>query len=269
MRGAAAVAPAAWVPLDLTDQSSCVVLANQKFDYVFNLGGYIDHTPYLQGGRKVLEQHLVGVWNLVDVLDRSVLKGFVQAGTGDEYGHLPVPHQEDRVDRPISTYAYAKQSAGAFVQMLAQREGFPGSVVRLFLVYGPEQEEVRFLPQIISACLRGEHFAVTPGEQIRDFCYVDDVVEALVRTALSPGARGTVLNIGSGQPTTVREVVQLVTQLAGAGIPEFGARPYRAGESMALAPDVRCAAAVLGWRAETPLEKGLAQTIAYYREHLS
>ena len=261
-----AVGGAAVVSIELADRASLAPLAAGAFDYVFNLAGYIDHTPYFSGGRKVIEQHLIGVLNLIDALDRSSLKGFVQVGSSDEYGDLPAPQREDRVGRSISPYALAKQSAGAFVQMLAEREGFPGAVARLFLVYGPGQDEGRFLPQIITACLRNERFAVSPGAQQRDFCYVEDIVDGLVRTAVTSAAHGGVLNLGSGEGSTVRQVIERVVAMAGGGVPDFGARPYRAGESMALVPDIGRARTILGWQPETSLDQGLTRTIAYYRE---
>ena len=255
---------------DLRERVSVArALDGRVFEFVFNLGGYINHTPYFAGGRDVVEQHLTGLMNLVDVLDRPALRGFVQVGSSDEYGDQPVPQSGSSGSPPISPYAFAKRACSDLVRALAGQEGFPGTVVRLFLVYGPGQGTGRLLPQVVRACLRNETFPVSPGEQTRDFCFVEDVVEGLVLAAVTPRAHGSFVNIASGEPVRIRDVVESVVRLAGAGRPEFGARPYRQGESMALFADVSETAALLGWCPRVGLDEGLAKTIAAYRAELT
>lgn len=160
-----------------------IVLNGKSFDYVFNLGGYIDHMPYSKGGRRLIDSHFVGLMNLIDCLDINRLKGFVQIGSSDEYGSAPAPQKETIRESPISSYSFAKTAASHFIQMLSITEGFPGVVLRLFLVYGPAQDNRRFLQQIIKACMKDEEFKTSEGRQLRDFCYIDDVVDAMVGTS--------------------------------------------------------------------------------------
>jgi len=244
-------------------------IRGESFDYVFNLGGYIDHTPYFAGGRQVIEQHLVGLMNLIDALDREKLQGFVQVGSSDEYGDQPAPQAGSSDSAPISPYAFAKRCGTDLIRSLARHEGFPGVAVRLFLVYGPGQDTERLLPQVIRACLRDEVLQVSPGEQQRDFCFVEDVVEGLIVAGVSPAARGSSVNIASGEPVRIRDVVERVARLTGGGQPDFGARPYRRDESMALFADISSTIDLLGWRPTTPLDVGLATTIAAYRARWS
>lgn len=267
-KGLWAAAPAR--TLDIRDSTSVrEVLARESFDYVFNAGGYIEHTPYAEGGRRVIDHHLVGLLNLLDTLDRRSVKGFIQLGSSDEYGEAPAPQREDSDGRPISPYAFAKQSATKLIRMLADQEGFPGVVVRLFLVYGPGQGRSRFLPQVITACLRGEPFSCTLGEQHRDFCYVEDVVDGIVRAALLPQAKGQIINVASGKPVTIRRMTEIIVKLIGAGKPEYGSRPYRPGESMMLYADISKATSLLNWAPAISLEDGLRRTIDYYKERLT
>ena len=120
------------------------ILHKKTFDYVFNLSGYIDHSSYFKGGRKLIESHFIGLMNLIDCLDKERLKGFVQIGSSDEYGNAPSPQRETMREMPISPYSFAKAAASHFIQMLSSSEGFPGVVLRFFLVYGPGQENKRF-----------------------------------------------------------------------------------------------------------------------------
>jgi len=257
------------VQADLTSKNQLQSLFSEwVFDYVFNLGGYIDHTQYFRGGRHILESHFTGLLNLLDCLDLQQLKGFVQIGSSDEYGGLPAPQQESMRERPISPYSTAKTAATHFILTLAGTEGFPGVVLRPFLVYGPGQDRKRLLPQIITACLKDEAFKTSEGKQLRDFCYIEDVAEAMVRAALFPEAKGHIINIGSGRPVSIKEVVEIVVRMSGGGIPLWGTVPYRPGENMALYPDIQAAQTLLQWSPTTSFEEGLGRTIEYCRSIL-
>ena len=245
------------------------VLSGKQFDYVFNLAGYIDHTHYFNGGRKIIETHFIGLMNLIDSLDIETLKGFVQIGSSDEYGDSPAPQKETMSMKPISPYSMAKTAASYFIEMLSNTEKFPGVVLRLFLVYGPGQNSKRFLPQLINACLKGDEFKISEGKQIRDFCFVEDVVEALVKAALSQKAKGHIINVASGTPLTIREVTEKVVLLAGGGKPLWGLYPYRKGENMQLYGDISLANDLLEWYPLINFDEGLKRTIDYYRNSLS
>ena len=124
-------------------------------------------------------------------------------------------------ESPISPYSAAKVSATHLIQMLSNTEGFPGVVLRFFLVYGPGQNAQRFIPQIINGCLDDKTFPTSAGEQLRDFCYIDDVVEAMLLAAQSQAAQGHVINIASGQPTCIRDVIETIQAKVGRGQPLF------------------------------------------------
>jgi nucleoside-diphosphate-sugar epimerase len=241
-------------------------LANYSFDYIFNLGGYIDHSPYLEGGRNVVDVHYTGMLNLLNQVFTPSLKKFVQIGSSDEYGNEPSPQSENLREAPISPYSAAKVGATHLIQALSRTEGLPGVVVRLFLVYGPGQNDRRFLPQIIKGCLDGKTFPTSSGKQLRDFCYVEDVVEGLILAAVSPKVVGHVINLASGIPIAIRDVIEKVVELIGNGHPDFGAYPYRPGENMKLYADVSLAHALLNWQATTSLEDGLGKTISWYAQ---
>jgi nucleoside-diphosphate-sugar epimerase len=155
-------------------------LSNVKFNYVVNLSGYVDHSNFFEKGKRIIDMHLNGVINLVNCLDRSELKRFIQIGSSDEYGNIAAPQCEGSRESPISPYSFAKVAITHFLQMLHKTEAFPSVILRLFIVYGPGQKLNRFIPQVISACINNQHFPVSEGSQLRDFCYVDDVVQAIL-----------------------------------------------------------------------------------------
>ncbi len=241
------------------------LLRGRAFDHVFNAAGSIVHANYQEGGSAVFESHFDGTRNLVDCLDRDVLQSFVTLGSSDEYGDHEAPQHESMRERPISPYALAKTAATHLLQTLARTENFPAVILRLFLVYGPGQKRDRFLPFLIDGCLGGGSVPVSAGEQVRDFTYIDDVVECVFAAMSRDAARGELVNIGSGTGVRLREMMQLVHDKIGTGKLEFGAVPYRPGENMTLVADVARARRVLGWRAMTSLSDGLDRTIDWYR----
>jgi nucleoside-diphosphate-sugar epimerase len=252
---------------DITDSIALgEALGNTAYEYVVNCGGYIDHTLYLQGGRRILDTHFQGVLNLVESLDRNILQAFVNIGSSDEYGNSPAPQTETHREAPISPYSLGKVAATHFLEMLYRTEKFPAVTLRLFLTYGPGQDNRRFLPQIILGCLEGRSFPTSKGEQRRDFCYVEDTVSAVFAAFSSPMAKGQVVNVGSGQPVSIRQMIEIVRRLIGRGEPQYGEIAYRPGENMELYADISKAKALLGWEPKVSIETGLAKTIQWIRD---
>jgi nucleoside-diphosphate-sugar epimerase len=250
------------VSADISDADALgEALGDAEYEYVVNCGGYIDHTLYSSGGRRVCDVHFVGVLNLVEALDRDALRGFVNLGSADEYGSAPAPQIETQREAPISPYSLGKVAATHFLQMLHRSEGFPATTLRLFLTYGPGQDVRRFLPQIIVACIEGRSFPTSGGQQLRDFCFVGDTVDAVFTALEALPAKGEVINIASGRPVSIREMIETVRRMIGRGEPRVGEIPYRPGENMALFGDIAKADELLGWKAGVSLEVGLSDTI--------
>ena len=255
-----------YLTADITDfKSLSSVLLNRRFTHVINLGGYINHSPFQNGGGDVIDQHYGAVKNLVHCLDWETLECFLQIGSSDEYGNAEAPQAESERELPISPYSFGKLAATHFLQMLHKTEGFPAVICRLFLVYGPGQSPNRFLPQIILASLKDQTFPVSEGMQIRDFCYIDDIVEALSLALEVDDAKGQVLNIASGVPHSVKEVIQSVVEMAGGGYPKFGEIAFRQGENMTLYANTSNAKRILNWSPEIDFPIGLKLTFDYYK----
>lgn len=257
-----------YIKADITDSKTLRILASNKYQYVVNAGGYIDHASLHKGGQKIIETHLGGVANLVENINRDKLIRFINIGSSDEYGNTPAPQSETFREHSISPYSFAKLAATHFLQMLYRSEQFPAVTLRLFLCYGPGQGSMRFLPHLVSRCLRNADIEVSPGDQIRDYCFIDDVVEAVFLSMACEDANGRVLNIASGEPVSIKQLVEKVVKVIGAGNPLFGVVPYRDGESMNLYAEVSLAKKVMNWSAKTSLEHGLYKTIAYYTKHI-
>lgn len=240
-------------------------IGSKFFTHVINLSGEINHSNFKEGGKSIIENHFFGLLNIVNALNQDYLKCFIQIGTSDEYGNAAAPQQENNSSEPLSSYSFAKLSSNNFLQMLSKVEKFPVVIIRLFLVYGPNQNNQRFLPQVISACISNKSFPVSEGNQLRDFCFVNDVVDGIFLAIESEGFFGQIFNIASGNPISIKSMVQKVVRLVGKGRPIFGSLPYRENENMELYADVSKAKKLLNWKPTSDLNHSLQRTIKYYQ----
>jgi len=229
-----------------------------------NLGGYINHQLFQDGGRALIKTHFNSLQDLVEFIPRQRLKRFVQIGSSDEYGNASAPQHEDQREQAISPYSLAKTASTHFLQMLYRTEKFPAVTLRLFLTYGPGQDSSRFLPQIIRGCLDDAIFPTSPGEQLRDFCYVDDTVRAILKALTQPKIEGNVFNVASGKAVSIRTVIEKVCELTGYGNPQYGLVSYRNGENMTLYANISKAKRILKWESSTSLDTGLKKTINWF-----
>ncbi|MBD3646560.1 MAG: NAD-dependent epimerase/dehydratase family protein, partial [Pseudomonadales bacterium] len=135
----------------------------------------------------------------------------------------------------------------------------------LFHVYGPDDNEQKFVPAIVRRCLAGESIDLTSGQQRRDFVYVDDVVEAIcliVESRLSEGYHH--FDVGSGELTSIREFVEAINKTCGGqGTLNFGALEARVGEPEYSADTSRLRD--VGWNPRTSLGEGLIRTVEFLR----
>ena len=158
----------------------------------------------------------------------------------------------------------AKVACTHFLEMLNRSENFPAVTLRLFLTYGPGQNTDRFLPQIIRGCLDDAIFPTSAGEQLRDFSYVEDTVRAILQSLVVPEAVGEIINVASGEPVSIRTMINKVCDFTSSGKPQYGEVPYRASENMALYANIKKYEKYLQCKATTSLNEGLKKTIHWY-----
>jgi len=238
---------------------------NIPFDYVINLGGYINHSKFFNKGRSVIDNHFLSTMNLILSIKRKKLKRYLHAGTCDEYGENVSPIKESHKEDPITSYAFGKLASIKLLIMLYKTENFPSTILRFFLVYGPHQKNDRLVPQVINGCLNKENFPVSKGNQLRDFCYVDDVVNAIMLSLIRKKALGEIFNVGSGKPISVKFMISKISKIIKKGNPQFNKIPFRKNENLKLYPSINKIKRLLQWKPKTNLHQGLVKTIDYYK----
>ncbi len=253
--------------VDLGDAAALAVALDElRPAVVFHLAASTAGRDGAAGLPEALEANVRGSANLYQAALAAGSATLVHASTAQLYGaRASCPHREDAPPSPSSAYAWSKIAVEALGALYSSTTALGVIDVRLPVVYGPGQAPTMMIPELIGKAQRGERFTMTPGEQRRDYLYVDDAAAALAAAARCAGARGQVINAGSGRPVAVREVVRQVLALLGDPIVAEPVRPYRPGEVMESYLDIGKAAALLNWRPETELPQGLRQTVAWYR----
>ena len=180
-----------------------------------------------------------------------------------DYGLL----SETTPTKATSLYAAAKTSTCLLGEQLAKIYGMTFAWARLFYLFGPHEDPRRLVPFVVNALLRGEKAGITSGHQIRDFLHVEDTASAIIAVA-QHDCRGPI-NIGSGFPVTVREVVSLLAELLGrTDLIDFGTRPTNATDPPFVCADNSKLRAVTDWKPRYDLRTGLAKTVECLKEHL-
>jgi nucleoside-diphosphate-sugar epimerase len=225
---------------------------------VFHLAAGPGHPGDAASRTAFLADTLRGTGNLLAALRAVGVGRLVHAGSSLEYGPRARPMREADPVAPTTFRGLGK----AAQTLLVLRSGLPATVVRPFSVYGPGEAPHRLVPTAVSAALRGEPIRLTRPGIARDFVYVEDVVDALVRAAAAPGVVGEIVNAGTGVQTTNEELVARLGALLGRELDvrpgEFEARPWDTGTWVA---DTAKAERLLGFTARHSLDAGLAKTV--------
>ena len=233
----------------------------KQFKYVVNLGGYVDHS----NKEKTFQSHYIGCKNLTEILLKKAPKAFIQIGSSIEYGNAKSPQKENFRCNPKSVYGKAKLLASKHLLNLFKKQEFPSTVLRLYQAYGPRQDLNRFIPIIISGCIKNKQFPCSKGNQLRDFLYVDDVVNAILKSLTNKNARGQIINIGSGKPRKIKNIIDYIKRTSKGGYPQFGRVKLRKDEILEVYPDIKKAKNKINWSPRISFKKGLKITINSYK----
>lgn len=230
--------------------------------HLFHLAALRERTRDWSRLEEAMAVNAFGTASVVAAAARAGAQRVVIMGTVDEYGPIRAPYREGDPESPQTVYGVSKLVGTRAALAIGRAVGLEVCVLRGSVAYGPGQPADMFLGSLVAALTAGSDFPMTSGEQLRDFVYIDDVVEALHEAAGAEGAAGLILNVGSGTSLPVRAVAELAQRLHGCpGRVQVGALPSREGEAVDYAVDVRAVRDVLGWSARVTLEEGLRRTL--------
>ncbi|MBS1788251.1 MAG: NAD(P)-dependent oxidoreductase [Acidobacteria bacterium] len=247
------------------------IIGKVKPDVVFNLAGYgIDRSE-----RDEEQAYRINA-DLVEMICKAMAmnpkpnwtgQNIVHVGSALEYGDIAGNLAEASPVNPTTLYGKSKLAGTNLLSQFCRKLGVKGITARLFTVYGPGEHDGRLLPSLLKAANDGQVLPLTAGTQQRDFTYVEDVADGLLRLAATQAQPGAVVNLATGRLTTVRRFIETAASIL--NIPEnqlqFGAIPTRTEEMQHDPVAVDRLRRLVNWTPQTDIAEGIRRTKVFQR----
>lgn len=255
------------IELDLReDRAVSACLQQVRPSITFNLAGYgVYPTERDEAIAYPINTHLIDLLcaAISPIRDtRWPGQDIVHTGSALEYGTIDGDLAEDLIPHPTTLYGKTKLAGTLALARQCAVTGLKGLTARLFTVYGPGEHAGRLLPSLLQAAASAEPVPLTAGAQKRDFTYVADVAEGLLRLGLAPSRPGEVVNLATGRLHSVRGFVECAARIFGIAPHRllFGALPTRAEEMQHSEVNVGRLCRMVSWTPPTGIEEGIRQT---------
>jgi UDP-glucose 4-epimerase len=248
---------------DEADVDGAFVVARP--DWIFHLAA---HGAYSFQTNIVAMSHsnVVGMATILAAAERHGCTVLINTGTSSEYGDCDHAPREDEPPRPNSDYA-ATKAAATWLCLRARLRGVPVTTLRLYSAYGPFEEERRLVPTLLRAALAAKWPPLADPTVVRDYVYVEDVVDAYIAAASAP-LKSPIFNVASGIQTSLAEVVRRVGEAFSIHVePVWGGYPKRAWDTQVWVGEPALIRSELGWTATTTLAEGMARTADWLAVH--
>jgi len=274
------------IEADLEDREAVeAVFAQHEPQKVVNLAAQAGVRYSIENPAAYIQSNLVGFGHILEGCRHHGIKHLVYASSSSVYGgNTQLPFSEYQgVDHPVSLYAASKKANELMAHTYSHLYGLPATGLRFFTVYGPWGRPDMALFLFTRAMLAGEPIQVfNNGQMVRDFTYIDDIIESLVRLLDKPAAPDPafdsaspdpatswaphrVFNIGNSNPTPLMDYIEAVENALGITVTkEF--LPMQPGDVPATAADTSALEAWTGFKPNTPVKDGVARFVAWYRE---
>ncbi|MGV6806333.1 MAG: SDR family oxidoreductase [bacterium] len=224
-----------------------------------------------------------GFLNMLVAARDEAVQNFVYAASSATYGDHPgLPKVEDQIGKPLSPYAITKYVNELYADVFASSYGLETIGLRYFNVFGKRQDPngayAAVIPKWVSSMLQGETIFINgDGETSRDFCYIDNVVQANLMAAVAGGnAKNQVYNVAAGDRTTLNQLYQIIRRSIAESAPQAGGllegvnpeyRDFRPGDVRHSQADISKAKTMLGYDPKYSVEKGIGESIDWYVNH--
>lgn len=251
--------------IDTDLRTSDVVALLDGVDVVYHLAGQPGvRLSWADGFPEYVSLNVLVTQRILEATRTRPVERLVYASSSSVYGDAPAyPVTETDVPRPHSPYGVTKLAAEHLCALYADNWRIPTVSLRYFTVYGPRQRPDMGFSRFFAAALAGEPIPVFgTGEQVRDFTYVADVVEATIRSGTAATPPGTVMNVAGGESVTVNELLGQLGRLLGRPL-EVTHLPAQAGDVQRTGGATERARALLHWEPRTPLAEGLGRQLAW------
>jgi len=256
-----------WHQSDLLNEASTAILcADVRPTHLLHFAWYAVPGKYWTSPEN--ELWVIATQDLLKAFAENGGTRAVLAGTCAEYDWTNPPEFLSEISPLASAtlYGISKNKTWKWAENFAREQNISLAWGRIFLLYGPHEDPARLVPSVITSLLDGKEANTTSGEQIRDFLHVEDVASAFV-SLLDSDVRGAV-NIGSGSPTAVKDIVLGIADIIGRqDLVRLGALPSRPNEPARLVADTTRLSQEVGFRPRYSLREGLEKTILWWKEN--
>ena len=236
---------------------------------VFNLATYGGFS-FQKDADAIYAANFLGTVNLVHACEKVGFDRFIHTGSSSEYGIKTEPMKESDLLEPLGDYAVSKAVATLFCRSAALQKGLPIITLRLFSPYGPWDDPQRLIPYVIASLLNGISPALSSPDSVRDYIFIDDVIDTYLAVMGASITAGEIYNVGSGKQTSIGEVVDTISRNLDSGVmPKWGTESPKRPEPNVWVADTGKMKTHFNWEAATSLESGLQQTVSWVREHLT
>ena len=258
-----------FIKTDIADRTAMEsIFASGRFDAVVNLAAQAGVRYSLENPYAYIDANVTGFLNILEGVRRHGTGHLVYASTSSVYGtNRELPFSEShRTDTPISLYAATKKANEVMAHSYSHLFGLPATGLRFFTVYGPWGRPDMALFKFTRGILAGESIPVfNEGRMVRDFTYVDDIVEGIVRVIDRP-AGYRLFNIGNNQRVELMAYIRAVEAALGQKA-KLDLLPMQAGDVEATEADTTALQQATGFRPNTPVEEGVRRFVQWYREY--
>ena len=262
--------------LDLTHSSEIRSLfVAEKFDAVVHLGAQAGVRYSLENPQIYIDSNITGTLSILESCRHCPVRHLVYASSSSVYGdNAKIPFSvEDRTDNPVSLYAATKKSNELMVHTYSHLFGVPATGLRFFTVYGPWGRPDMAPMLFAKSILEGKPIRVfNHGNMRRDFTYIDDIVEGVVRTLYREQSGSELFNIGRGEPIDLMRFIEILYDELRKGKPEISPLqmeflPMQQGDVPATWADTAALEKAIGYSPKTSLEEGIKYFAQWYLEY--
>lgn len=264
-----------FIELDVCDDGLVNKLSGKSIDYIFHLASPASPIDYQNYPEETFLTNSLGTLNILKLAKNTGAK-LLYASTSEVYGD-PEEHPQKETYfgnvntfGPRSCYDESKRYGETAIYIYIRKYDIDARIIRIFNTYGPrmQKDDGRVISNFVMDALRGEPFKIDgDGSQTRSFCYVDDLVDGIVKIMFTDGTKGEIYNLGNPGEFAVKDLAEIVNKLAGSNSEMIFSGKFREDDPMKRQPDISKVTKITGWEPKVDLEEGLKKTIEYYKNN--
>lgn len=274
-----------FIKMDLADKSAISELfTNEKFDVVVHLGAQAGVRYSIENPYAYIDSNIVGMMNILEGSRNNPVKHLIYASSSSVYGgNKKIPFStNDSVDHPVSLYAATKKSNELMAHAYSDLYGIPTTGLRFFTVYGPMGRPDMAYYSFTNKIVKGEPIEVfNNGDMMRDFTYIDDIVEGILRLIPTPPiakpdwnenqlseswAPYKIYNIGNSQPVRLLDFIETIEKHLGMQAHKIF-KPMQSGDVQSTYADVADLEEAIGFKPAITIDEGISEFVKWYKKY--